>query len=418
MSKTGGFLVSLEKNDLLILLFLLPSQFGYHLWPGFAHIFGIRVDYLSPTIYVTDLLLLSLFFLWAAKGPKIPKSLLLGLVATTVFAVINISLAVKIDPAMVKWLKILELSFFSYYIYSLSSLDLKKQVIRPLSLSIIFFSLLAIAQFFLQRTVGGPLYFLGERSFSASTPGIALVNFFGKEYLRAYSTFSHPNSLAGFLGASMFILFAQRAGKNARLKTFSLILGLFTFFLTFSLGAYLGLLSAGIFYLIIRNFEGYSKRLTNFVFLGLMLLSVIMPVLAGQLVYKGISFREDVYDRVVLSEAAGRIFSSSPLWGIGLNNFIIKLPEVVGSPHLSWWLQPVHNIFLLILSESGIVGLIFFSYLILRALKKALELKRLALFLSLIFIVVTGSIDHYWLTLQQNQLLFSLVLGLSLRNTN
>ena len=418
MSKTGGFLGSLEKNVFLILLFLLPSQFGYHLWPDFAYIFGIRVDYLSPTIYVTDLLVLLLFFLWAAKGPKIPKSLLLGLVATTVFAVINISLAVKIGPAMVKWLKILELSFFSYYIYSIKSLDLKKQVLRPLSLTIIFFSLLAIAQFFLQRTVGGPLYFLGERSFSASTPGITLVNFFGKEYLRAYSTFSHSNSLAGFLGASMFILFAQRAGKNARLKTFSLIFGLFAFFLTFSLGAYLGLLSAGIFYLIIRNFEGYSKRLTNFVFLELLVLTVIMPVLAGQLVYKGISFPEDVYDRVVLSKAAGHIFSSSPLWGVGLNNFIIKLPEVVGSPHLSWWLQPVHNIFLLILSESGIVGLIFFSYLILAALKKALELRHLALFLSLIFIVVTGSIDHYWLTLQQNQLLFSLVLGLSLRNNN
>src|SRR5438309_11425305 len=45
----------------LLVLVFLPTQFGKHFWPSFSSVLGIRVDYLSPTVYVTDLIIIFLF---------------------------------------------------------------------------------------------------------------------------------------------------------------------------------------------------------------------------------------------------------------------------------------------------------------------------------------------------------------------
>src|SRR3989344_696217 len=48
----------------LIILFL-PTQLGKHFWPDFSIVSGIRVDYLSPTVYFTDVFIFLLFMFWA-----------------------------------------------------------------------------------------------------------------------------------------------------------------------------------------------------------------------------------------------------------------------------------------------------------------------------------------------------------------
>ena len=90
-------------------------------------------------------------------------------------------------------------------------------------------------------------------------------------------------------------------------------------------------------------------------------------------------------------------------FGVGLNNFIPNIPKVTNSFLNAWELQPVHNIFLLVFSETGIVGLIAFIYLFFSVSINS----------QLIAIILTGLSDHYWLTLQQNLLLFTYVLSLS-----
>src|SRR5438105_4334390 len=53
--KSAGFI--------FLLLFLLPTQLGKHFWPEFSFVQGLRIDYLSPTLYVTDMLVGILFVL-------------------------------------------------------------------------------------------------------------------------------------------------------------------------------------------------------------------------------------------------------------------------------------------------------------------------------------------------------------------
>src|SRR6266702_259621 len=51
-------------------------------------------------------------------------------------------------------------------------------------------------------------YFLGERTFTGSTPGIANASLGGILVLRPYATFSHPNVLAGYLLVAMVMVWS------------------------------------------------------------------------------------------------------------------------------------------------------------------------------------------------------------------
>lgn len=101
-----------------------------------------------------------------------------------------------------------------------------------------------------------------------------------------------------------------------------------------------------------------------------------------------------------------------PLIGVGLNNFISQLPNYWQNIGLTYWLQPVHNIFLLVAAETGLLGLAIFLWFLILTLKKLL-VTNYQLLITLSAILALGLFDHYWLTLQQPQLLFTIVLGLS-----
>ena len=81
------------------------------------------------------------------------------------------------------------------------------------------------------------------------------------------------------------------------------------------------------------------------------------------------------------------------------------------------FLQPVHNIFLLILSETGLIGLAGFLYLLgsklqqLRLRQKSEQVLNLKIFLiPLLTLLFLGLFDHYPFTIQQSLLLlFTLI---------
>jgi len=51
-----------QKIAFFLLLATIPIQLGKHFWPDFSFVQGIRIDYLSPTFYLSDLSFLFLFF--------------------------------------------------------------------------------------------------------------------------------------------------------------------------------------------------------------------------------------------------------------------------------------------------------------------------------------------------------------------
>ena len=105
-----------------------------------------------------------------------------------------------------------------------------------------------------------------------------------------------------------------------------------------------------------------------------------------------------------------------PFFGVGSGNFVNWFREI--NPGLAPNLyQPVHNIYLLIFSEAGILGLTAFLLFLIFLAKNYFKIKfeqpfyysLFIIFLSLLFF---GLFDHFLFTIQQGRIVFWLVLGL------
>lgn len=396
------------------LLLLLPTQLGKHFWPDSAFIFGIRVDYLSPTVYLTDIVVVVLMVAWGIGGIRgnrgnrrirAPRFLIPLLLLFFLVLLPSLLLAQNQPAAIYKLLKIIELLLLGIYVYYNQRTILGSGLWRLiLSATVLYTSFLGIFQSFVQHSLGSMFWWLGERTFTATDPGIALARFGGQEFLRPYSTFSHPNSFAGFLLVVLILLFPPKSMFRKVVYFF----GLAAILLSFSQNVWLaGALM--VFLFLLKKAKHFLKLpVVSFTILGVF---SIFPALWSILPFaKNI----EIVLRQELLFAGEKMFLGSPIFGVGLNNFINKLPYYGSSPTVSWWLQPVHNIFVLWTVETGVVGLLFLVYFLWWFFKKW-EMGNLHFAVLAIFL--TGLFDHYWLTLQQNQLLLAIVLGALSRYT-
>lgn len=410
-----------------ILVFLIPSQLGYHFWPPSSHVYGIRVDYFAPTIYLTDFLVLTLVGLFilerlVRKKPVFEKKDMIYILLLLILALMNIAFATSTQLSLVKWAKIVELFFLGLYIKNQEGFKMERFLFPPLILSGILFSSIGIAQFILQKTLGGPLYLFGERAFSALTPGIALGDYFGFFGLRAYSTFSHPNSFAAFLG---FLLIAgsffRPGGKTFKIiRWLVLFLGIVGLYLTLSRWVFVSLLTVFLTKFLNTRRLFHIGEIAPWLLGLVVIVSLLLPIFSNELLAAKNFFSETLFERLYLAKRAGEIVMEKPTFGVGLNNYILSLP-LPGVPEFSWRLQPVHNIFLLVFAEGGVVGLLGLTFVLWKGLQNSSKSLPKSLhafaFWTLLFIIFSGLADHYWLTLQQNQIILALTLGISLRKT-
>jgi len=408
----------IEKFLNYLLIFLLPTQLALHFWPPSAFVFGLRVDYLAPAIYLTDILFLAVLVPWVCKNHKKFSSDLkkhkLYIFVFIVFVVANTAFSISIFPSVFKWLKVVELVMFYYYVSVRNDIFKDRKVLPVIFYSLLFFSLIGIIQFLLGKTLGGPLYILGERNFNISTPGIALAQLVGINFMRAYSTFSHPNSFAGFLGVGILFLVFNYSWKDSSRKIFGLLIIFLAFVLTFSTAAFLGMLACLVVFWIWRKKIFNSK---NVVFLTgvFLMISLIQPFFASVILKNNFNLTQNISQRFELALGAGRVISQKFFLGEGLNTFIVGESKITQLGFYLWILQPVHNFFLLIFSETGIFGLLIVFWIITGMFRKTLATKNIAIFMCLVFVLTTGLFDHYWFTLQQNTLLFAFILGDSIR---
>jgi hypothetical protein len=385
-----------------LLLVLLPIQLGYHLWPDWTYVLGRQVDYLSPTIFLTDILTILVLSFWFFERPLGIKyqvsSIWKYVLPLVIFAILNIFFAASWQVAAYKWVKVLEFGLLGWYV--VKTKPDPPRITQYLSYGVLFSSLLAIAQFLLQRSVGGPMWFLGERTFAIDTPGIARTVLNGREYLRPYGTFPHPNVLGGYLAAALPLAMWQISNLKAQNSKLyygiTVALGLIALVLTFGRSAWI-VVALAIAYVLAKQ---KRKILFTIPLLFLVGFVLLRPTLGD----------ETIVVRQELNAAAVRLWTVSPLVGVGLGNFLVRLPETLPSRQI-YFLQPVHNIYLLVLAETGVVGLAMFALLIWRGVRNQ---GSPIILVSLVALLLLGFVDHYPATLQQGQLLLTLLLALAL----
>lgn len=406
---------------------LLPTQLGFHLWPDWALVLGRRIDYLSPTLFLTDITLLIMLLVWVVSGNAVkPICRVLktkkGMACMTVVLILvgtNILLSTSPIISLYKWGKIAEFAAFGYYIYKTKPLF--RYVALAFAGAAAYSSLIGITQFFLQRTIGGVLWFLGERSFDIMTPGIArtswcwLTNVRCSEFVRPYATFPHPNVFGGYLAAAMTIValaWKTQKGKWVRLG-YALVLGVsfVALLLTVSRSAWsIGLLAA------ILLVAMTPRKLNKKTIIGIALGLLICVLFALPYYFSLTLLHESVFIRYDLMRSAFQLFTRHPVFGTGLGTFLVNLPSVAVTRDL-FFIQPVHNIYLLWLVETGIAGLLLVGC----AAKKYISyfLKRgppVSRYLPLVLLLLVGLVDHYPVSLQQGQLLLALCITLPFLN--
>lgn len=382
-----------------LLVLFLPFQIGRHFWPEWSYVLGLRVDYLSPTFYLTDFLVIAILSFWFLEKRKqlnfrawLKNSW--WILAFFVYLLITSFLARNPGAALYKFFKIGELAFLAFYVEKTKPSRVK--IASCLSVAIGYSALIALAQFLKQASLNGFFWYLGERTFTKATPGIAKAIIGGRLLMRPYATFPHPNVLAGFILVSLVLI-----SQLGNLSWLTLLLGTLAILISFSRSVWL----VGLLVLLAQRVISKKKPwLVGFlVIFGLTALVFLGPRLSTE---------EAVVQRLELVRVTGQMIKDSPLTGVGLNNFIVRLPEF-WQTQIIYWLQPVHNIFLLVATETGLVGLAVFLWLLILALRKTKKFV-----LPLLVILALGLFDHYWLTLQQTQLLLAIVLGLSWAKRN
>lgn len=398
-------------------LALIPTQLGRHFWLVESRVLGMKIDYLSIILYLSDIL----WVVWIIKNHPLTPSLTkegdktknfwnrwLMVVLVLAIVVGNVVVAQAKLVAVYRWLRVGQW-LFTFYLVSKNKKDIEGKLLKVIPWWIIIESFLALAQVVKGGSLQGIWWWFGERRFLLGNLGIAEMRVGNEAWVRAYGTFSHPNSLAGFLLLAWIWWRKSPALRAPPLRKG----GILKWVVNWS--ALLGIVLAGsrtvwvlsILILIqeTRNEKQELKGVVEKVLIGIGLVAMVLGIVGNEYELKSFlgGWDKDSWSkRVSLVVSAKNMFIDSPFLGIGNGNFVSLLPKY--QEKNIFWLQPVHNIFLLILSEIGIFGVVLLCKMFGRIRKKNWQI--------LGIIIVTGMLDHYWVTLPQNFWLAAIILGL------
>jgi|GEM_PF-896749 len=362
-----------------------------------------------------------------------------------------------------RFLTFVEIALFSFIAAkSLDNTKWLKLAFFAIIANGLFQSLLVIAQFVHNGSLG--IRLLGESIIGPNIDGVAKILISGEKHIRAYGTLPHPNILAGFLLIPLFIIiseFVQRklaltssrpspyqgeGGDNSPLlykerarvrsenvphETFLrfiprwvlfaiLLITGSGFLLTFSRSAFLGLfVGLAIYFIGVAYMQPLHRIFKNN--FKLLASSIIVLIFTIILLLTNTSFfsNQSLQERTLYQNVSYETFLKHSLAGVGVGQFVMN--EYQNHPNLeSWQYQPVHNIYLLVFSELGIVGLTFFLlwiFLIMEwgisknrntDLLRSLLLTRLYICCIISSFLFIAFFDHYFWDIKLGTIVFAL----------
>ena len=433
------------KNYLLLLFFfLLPWQTVYIFDAKF--IGGAKWQYGSGLIFATEILLW-LIALWQlaiiikTKNPviKIKKSRLLVTVSLWLllaWSILSLIWAPEKSAGFYNWFYLLEAAGLFFII--LTSAINKNKIYLALTLAGVLQALLAIWQFMSQSI--GAAKWLGIAGHLPWQSGEIIIEASGR-WLRAYGAFVHPNVLGGFLVICFFATIIPALSIDGRRNTPWRIIAAMLIsagiFFSFSRSAWLAL-AIGMIIIFIREIifakksaEPINAQCRNLAkyFLAPLVLAIVLFFLYQPLVLTRTSTADrleakSVNERLAYLSQAGDVIKNHWLIGAGEGNYTYALYQK--NPNISaFYYQPVHNVFLLIFAELGIVGAamfiiflisIFLNFLISNRTDKSGDSLNKIVFLTTILVI--GCLDHYFWTSYVGLILLFMALALILKKTS
>ncbi|MDD2753319.1 MAG: O-antigen ligase family protein [Candidatus Portnoybacteria bacterium] len=442
------WLIKIEKA----LFYFFTFAFFWQLrlvWQPFGGAFN---EWASVYLYATDIIIVAILFLWAVRilkdgikikcgRPEIFLSVFLMIVGASVVFAQNKLLAGY------GFLKLLEMSaLFLYVKHNFSVLYGLKSFWRWFIAGAALNSAVAINQFFAQKSLG--LKIFAESPLASNIDGVAKIIVNGAKIMRAYGLVPHPNILAAILMAAIFGMawlwlkqynechHGSSSGSRSWIPVFTgmtkradcfLSASIFIFllsalFFTFSRGVTIvgfAALAAWLIFVWLKNKEYRKPILGIFLLFAIcysLLAIICRPYVSARYDAGALSGSQAVNLRYFYNQEALTMIEKNPFLGVGQGNFVWALTRSDIANFEPWMAQPVHNIYLLIASETGPLGLLAFLLFLFFTIRAAWKYRHNLSESHLLFIVgallLIGLFDHFLWDLQQGQILFWLVLGI------
>lgn len=455
----------------LLVIFLLPIQTRY-IWHS-GVLYGGTWEYGTFALYSWDLLILVIFivgiydvlknssnYFVQHKPTRWQQRFFLFLGLFILWTGLSVLWADNKFVALFMWFRLVEAIGFASIIM-VSRLSVVSMFVALLSSTIVQ-ALWGIGQFLLQKQIANKWF--GVSALDPAQLGISVIEYvayvpqlagdFGHRVLRAYGGLPHPNILGGFLcvglltGIGLYIYYDY--GKAKLGITMSLLILFAGLLVSFSRSAWVAF---GIAFIIIMAtlwwFAQYrfKDQIREYKIIRFDCIKIVFFLMALGLVIflwqphafatrlglghaplqrleqKSIDERLDSYNDF------NDVMQAKPIkhWllGTGIGNYTYTLAQLKPSRQ-SYGLQPVHNMYVLIVAELGVVGILLFIGIIsaflglfITKIREYMHLKQAILSITAVMVLgsflVIGLFDHYVWTLSVGIIIFWLMLGVNYR---
>jgi O-antigen ligase len=291
--------------------------------------------------------------------------------------------------------------------------------LRAIALTLVTAALVYGAIGVLQVARQGPvgLDLLGEFPLNPARSGVSVIQSGDLRWLRPYGLSSHPNVLGGFLAIATLAAGGLSFAERGRLRWFGTAAALFCLWcllLTFSRGAWLGFAAGAVAVLPLVWRGIWTERAARRHLLVLAALALIVgAVFVGRyhpllLTRAGVGSerleQQSIAERVIFNNVAFVAIERYPLQGVGAGNFPwFSSYYLFYETDIDHRGENVHNVFLLVTAELGVIGLLLMVAVVLSAIGRALPRSGDALadwyravFLGgAVALIVIGLFDHY-----------------------
>ncbi len=301
----------------------------------------------------------------------------------------------------------------------------KVALIYSLLISVLLQAILGIYQFLTQTSFANK--YLGLAAHNPSTLGTAVIETANGRWLRAYGGLDHPNILGGVLAISLIFtayLLAKKKMLNTSKQVWSSIflfvfyfVSLYALIFTFSRSAWLALALGFLALLIVLTINKDKWILSRFIaliFFSLVLVGIVaapyQDLLAVRLEAETRLEQKSITERQNYIYQAKELLQKNFLFGVGVGNYGVAVGLADNNRKPAWEYQPVHNTFLLLWVESGLLAFLsFLAFLFFLIRSGRREIFAWAILAPLLILML---LDHWLISLPFGILFFFFLLSL------